>query len=100
MVLLHTKARPRADNKKPLQPKPEGSGSIVPVEYPKVSYADKDEVEAEGQKHGGLLLVVGGGVIPATLVCYRWDKTSIRCLSLRRFLIASLCFRLTMISTV
>ena len=62
MVLLHTKARPRARRQqKPLQPKPEGSGSIIPVEYPKISDADKDEIEAEGEQHGSLLWLRVGG---------------------------------------
>jgi hypothetical protein len=42
----------RAGNKKPLQPKPEGSGSVGPAEHPEVSDADEDEVEAKGKKHG------------------------------------------------
>jgi hypothetical protein len=56
-MALHTKAAGAggqshgawaAGKEKPLQPKPEGSGSVVPVEYPEVSRENKDQVEAEG----------------------------------------------------
>ena len=56
-MALHTKAAGAggqsrgawaADKEKPLQPKPEGSGSVVPVEYPEVSDTDENKVEPEG----------------------------------------------------